>query len=147
MGAVRIASKTVALVTLVGAGLHFYERHTVNQFFGENFTLVEEEDGEKKQKQKKKVLVLPLDSLKLVEERKSGNFNLTSQLQQSGRQPMYLLETKELVDTIHKAAADPNITGLYADFGEGMRYVSVVSSDGELGCMLISHIQICIDSH
>jgi hypothetical protein len=30
-----------------------------------------------------------------------------------------------LVEIIHNAAADPNITALYADFGEGMRYVSL----------------------
>ena len=126
---VALASKAVALVTLVGTGSHFYERHTVNKFFSESFTVVEEENGEKKKKPKKKVLILPLDRLKLVEQRKSGDFNnLIDKLQQSDRQPIYQLEAKELVDIIHKAAADPNITGLYADFGEGMRYVSLVSS-------------------
>jgi hypothetical protein len=121
----RITGKIVGLVAAVNVVWYSYQRYSVNQFFGENFTLAEDEDGTKSKKPVKRVLVLPFDNLKLVEERKSGDFNVRSVLQQRGKRPTILLETKELVEIIHNAAADPNITALYADFGEGMRYVSL----------------------
>ena len=121
---VMFGGKVAALAAAVSLAWHTYERHTVNSFFGENLTDAEDEDGKKSKKPMKRVLVLPFDNLKLVEERKSGGFDARSLLQQRGKQPTIVLETKELVDIIHKAASDPNITALYADFGEGMRYVS-----------------------
>jgi hypothetical protein len=98
----------------------------VNEFFGENFTTATDEDGKESRKPMKKVLVLPFDCLKLVEKRKTGNFDMSTLLQQRNKQPTIIFEAKELVDIIQNAAADPNITALYADFGEGMRYVSSV---------------------
>lgn len=121
----KFIGKTGAVVAAATLAWHSYERYTVNHFFGENnLTDAQDDDGKESKKPMKRVLILPFDNLKLVEKRKSGGFDARSILQQRGKQPTIVLETKELVDIIHKAASDPNITALYADFGEGMRYVS-----------------------
>ncbi|KAL3804397.1 hypothetical protein HJC23_011325 [Cyclotella cryptica] len=121
-GSFRISCKAVGLVAAVNVAWYYYDRWSVNEFFGENFTPTTDEDGKVTRKPLKKVLLLPLDCLKVVEKRKTGNFDMSSLLQQRNKQPTIVLETKELVDIIQKAAADPNISALYADFGEGMRY-------------------------
>jgi hypothetical protein len=120
----KILGKTGAIVAAVGLAWHANERCTVNRFFDENLTTEVDKDGEKKKKPMKRVLVLPFDNLKLVEERKSGGLDLNGVWNKASKQPTIDMEIKELVDIIHKAAADPNVTALYADFGEGMRYVS-----------------------
>jgi protease-4 len=60
-----------------------------------------------------------------VEKRRSGGFDpSTFQPPSLNKRNTIVLETKELVEIIHEAASDPNVSAVYADFGEGMRYVS-----------------------
>ena len=96
----------------------------MHQFFEEQFKTDTDEDGNEVKKSVKKVLVVPFDNLKLVEEHSSGGFNAGSFMNRRGKQPTITLEVKEFVDVIHEAASDSNVSALYADFGEGMRYVS-----------------------
>ena len=121
----RFVSKAAGVVTGVSVAYYYHQRYTVNEFFGKQLVLLSDEDGKKSFKPLKKVLVLPFDVLKLVEERKPGG-EISRLLEKRNKQPSITLETKELVNIIHKAATDPNITTLYADFGEGMRYVSTL---------------------
>ena len=100
----------------------------MHQFFDGQYTTDTDEDGNEVKKLVKKVLVVPFDNLKLVEERSSGGFNAKSLMNRSGKQPTITMEVKEFVDVIHKAASDSNVSALYADFGEGMRYVSTYST-------------------
>lgn len=120
----RIGGKVVGLVTAANIALYCYEQKQVDDFFG---TAAADNDGddndsESSSKRKKRVLVLPFDNLNIVERRKSNDFSDIQPLLERSKQPTITLEAKELVDIIHNAASDPNITALYADFGEGMRY-------------------------
>lgn len=112
----RFAGKAVGLIAVAQIGWYYYEKNDVDKFFG----VVANDDGSPK-KTKKKVLVLPFDSLKIVEHRKSSDLD-PQRILERNKQPTITMEAKELVDIIQKAADDKNISALYADFGEGMRY-------------------------
>jgi hypothetical protein len=112
----RFAGKAVGLIAVAQIGWYYYEKNDVDKFF----RVVANDDGSPK-KTKKKVLVLPFDSLKIVEHRKSSDLD-PQRILERNKQPTITMEAKELVDIIQKAADDKNISALYADFGEGMRY-------------------------
>ncbi|KAL7538391.1 hypothetical protein ACHAXR_008529 [Thalassiosira sp. AJA248-18] len=125
-----LGGKVVGLVAAANIALYYYESNQVDNFFGtaasddnDDNDSDDAESSKRLKHKKKRVLVLPFDNLKIIEQRKSGDFdNLTPLLFERNKQPTITLEAKELVDIIHKAASDPTISALYADFGEGMRY-------------------------
>ena len=125
-GTLKFTGKAAGLFAAISIAGYTYEYYTVNQFFDEQYTTDTDEDGNEVKKPIKKVLVVPFDNLKLVEEHSSGGFNAGSFMNRRGKQPTITLEVKEFVDVIHKAASDSNVSALYADFGEGMRYVSAL---------------------
>ena len=127
-GTLKFTGKAAGLLAFLNIAGYTYENYTVHQFFDEQYTTDTDEDGNEVKKLVKKVLVVPFDNLKLVEERSSGGFNAKSLMNRSGKQPTITLEVKDFVDVIHKAASDSNVSALYADFGEGMRYVSTYST-------------------
>mmetsp|Transcript_35585 Transcript_35585/g.60528 ORF Transcript_35585/g.60528 Transcript_35585/m.60528 type:complete len:528 (+) Transcript_35585:109-1692(+) len=114
----RVGGTAGCLVAAASFGAHYYECKQVDDFFSTGDT----NDGDPKSKQfkckKKRVLHLPFDNLKLIEHR-TRQFNIPS----NKKPPTITLEVKELVSLLHRAASDPTITALYADFGEsGMRH-------------------------
>ncbi|KAL9191570.1 hypothetical protein ACHAXT_001276 [Thalassiosira profunda] len=126
----RVGGKVGLLAAAVGAAAHLNEAAQVEAFFGVPGD-GEEEKGASKTTGgkgtapslaggKKRVLVLPFDNLKVVERRRGGGWQDLQPLLQGGggsKQPTIAVECKELVQAIHAAANDPNISTLYADFG------------------------------
>lgn len=110
-----------------GAAAHFLESRSVDNFFSTAVADDGDDDEKKGAKKKRRALVLPLDCLKLVERRGPDLLSDARRLQDGlasggGKQPTIVMEVRELVEIIHAAASDPNVTAVYADFGEGMRY-------------------------
>ena len=134
----RLGAKIVGIVTAATLASHVYEVNQVHSFFANDRNNNGNDDddnnsknktppslrGIPKQTKKKCVLVLPMQNLKLVEKSSNNNFDDLKRLlgDRNNKQPTITLESKELVQIIHTAATDPNITALHADFGEGMRY-------------------------
>ncbi len=124
----RFGATAFGVAVAANVASHYYEHNQVDEFFGNTNSSNDKEgtqssdDKSKANKTKKSVLVLPFQNLKVVE-RKSGDLDDLKRLGPSrDKQPTIVLEAKELVKIIHTAAADPNITALHADFGEGMRF-------------------------
>ena len=107
----KFAGKAAVAVAALNLAAMSYESNAVEKFF-------EVDDDESKKK--RRVLVLPLDNLRVVE-RGSPSADL-NRLARTNRQPTITVECRELVNAIDKAAADPNVTSLFADFGEGARH-------------------------
>ena len=124
----RFGGKVIGFVAVAGIAHHYYEARVVDPFFHAPPPTKEEDKENKELTGKKKVLVLPFNNLKVIEQRKSGgiqdilNPTGVSSVLDKNKQPTITMEVKELVNVIHEAASDPNITALYADFGEGLRY-------------------------
>ena len=122
----RVGGAAIGIVAVVNIGSYYYQSKQVEEFFG----VPSDEDDDKnnssakQQQHKKRVLVLPFDNLKVIERRKSGDFDTQRFLDRlnNNKQPTIEIEAKEIVNIIHNAASDPNISSLYADFGEGLRY-------------------------
>eukprot|EP00573_Skeletonema_grethae_P011612 CAMPEP_0201694892 /NCGR_PEP_ID=MMETSP0578-20130828/6994_1 /ASSEMBLY_ACC=CAM_ASM_000663 /TAXON_ID=267565 /ORGANISM="Skeletonema grethea, Strain CCMP 1804" /LENGTH=764 /DNA_ID=CAMNT_0048180625 /DNA_START=33 /DNA_END=2327 /DNA_ORIENTATION=- len=123
----RFGTTVFGIALAANVASHYYEHNQVDDFFGNSDSSNDKEgsqsdDKPKANKSKKSVLVLPFQNLKVVE-RRSGDLDDLKRLGPSrDKQPTIVLEAKELVKIIHTAAADPNITALHADFGEGMRF-------------------------
>ena len=115
----RLGGAAIGIVTVANIASYYYETKQVDDFFG---AAISDDDEKKKTKYKKRVLVLPFDNLKVIEQRKSGDIDLDRFSNTGSKRPTITIEAKELVDIIHKAASDPNISALYADFGEGMNH-------------------------
>jgi len=74
----------------------------------------------------KKVLVLPFHRMKIVESKRNNNIDyflntLKFSSSDKDERPMEL-ELRELVNIIHSAADDPNISNLYGSFGQGFGF-------------------------
>lgn len=69
---------------------------------------------------KKKVLVIPFNRLKIVERKRTNIESLFAKLGKDNKDTPQEIEIRELVDLIHKAAADPEISALYGIFGHGI---------------------------
>eukprot|EP00977_Amphora_coffeiformis_P013571 scaffold3586_cov164-Amphora_coffeaeformis.AAC.22 len=68
---------------------------------------------------KKKALVIPFNRLKLVERKRKSFESFLEKLNEENKDIASEMEIRELVDLIHKAAADPEISALYGIFGHG----------------------------
>jgi len=73
---------------------------------------------------KKKVLVIPFHQMKIVEQKKtSGLGTLLQSISPGGDDDKVVeVELRSLINTIHEAAADPEIVALYGTFGNGFRF-------------------------
>ena len=109
----KFTGKAVVAVAALNLAVLSYEKNQVDQFFAVG------SDDDDESKKKKRVLVLPFDNLKIVER---GSPSVDLSRFDRNKQPTITIECRELVNTIEKAAADPNVTALYADFGEGVRH-------------------------
>lgn len=123
----RSGAKVVGVVACFSLASHYYENNQVDSFFATNDSNNDKEGvkgsdkSEGKKTKNKYVLVIPFHNLKLVERRSSDFGDDLKQIARNKQRPI-VLEAKELVNIIHTAARDPNITAMHADFGEGMRY-------------------------
>ena len=80
-----------------------------------------DDDSSKQSNKKKKVLVLPFHRMQLVE-RKDRSFRASlSRMDpdEDGDTATFPIEVRELVDLLHHAASDPNISAVYGIFGHG----------------------------
>jgi len=121
-------------VAAVNLGIHYYESKQVEDFFGPIVMDDDDDDDDdtnndsfktQQPKYRKRVLVLPFDSLKIIEHRQPGSITDMESFQpllDRNKQPTITMEAKELVSILHAAASDPTISSLYATFGEGMRF-------------------------
>lgn len=97
-----------------GAAVAFYFEYKVTQ------EVEQESKGDKK-----RLLELPFHRMKLVETKKTNNvLSLLSRLDDEEDDSTFEVEVRDLVDTIHQAAEDPNISGLCGTFGQGFRFAS-----------------------
>mmetsp|Transcript_2571 Transcript_2571/g.3616 ORF Transcript_2571/g.3616 Transcript_2571/m.3616 type:complete len:815 (-) Transcript_2571:6-2450(-) len=114
----RFVKRSVTLLSLsavVAAGAVAYD-YKIEQDVDKNSP---------KQTKKKKVLVLDFSSMKIVEEKppKYWRTMLSAALDsESSEDKVTEVEIRNLVDTIHAAADDPNIVALYGIFGHGFRF-------------------------
>jgi protease-4 len=76
----------------------------------------------KKAESDKKVLVIPFHRLQLVERKQSNWQSQLAALDSSKQDDKIIqMEVREIVDLIHHAAMDPNVTALYGIFGHGSK--------------------------
>lgn len=123
---------SLAVVGVAALGAAYYEYQTLSPAWEKEesssswWTTKEDPTAEPK-KSKKKVLVIPFNRLRLVEQKKR---DFSTALQNIDRKDSETkieeMELKELVDLIHHAAGDPDISALYGIFGHG----SVLMSSG-----------------
>ena len=122
---------SLAVVGVAALGAAYYEYQTLSPAWEKEsssswWTTKEDPTAEPK-KSKKKVLVIPFNRLRLVEQKKR---DFSTALQNIDRKDSETkieeMELKELVDLIHHAAGDPDISALYGIFGHG----SVMMSSG-----------------
>lgn len=118
----RIGSRVKTPVALVAFGSCVVGAVEVKEYYDlfPRTTTTTNDNDEIMPKKKKKVLCLPFHKMKILEEKKSSPFLMTLQqsLDTMNNDDGTIIEVgiRELVDTIHAAAEDPNIVALYGTF-------------------------------
>jgi len=112
-----IAKTSFALATMGVFGGVGYQYNEIKKF-----------DEARLGRPKKKVLVLPFHRMEIVERKEGSLQDIINALTNSSgdrkdERPM-AVEVRDLVNTIHAAAEDPNITSLYGSFGQGFGFQS-----------------------
>lgn len=111
-GAVKTSFAAVGLVAVVGLAIEY------EMFNGLSLNPTDSKSSESE----KKVLVIPFHRLQLVERKQSDWKSMLSALDSSNQDDkMIQMELREIVDLIHHAAMDPNVTALYGIFGHGSK--------------------------
>lgn len=105
----RTARNSLAFVGVVAAAGLYNEYSKLKPAF----------QGDDKNDKKKKVLVVPFHRIQLVEHKKRDWRSELGEFERDPEERTIRLEVRELVDLLHKAAADPNIVALYGIFGHG----------------------------
>ena len=125
------AGKTVLAVVGIfavgSAALEYKLDHEIDEARRRHSLSVGDDSDEDTQEEKKKhqrVLVLPFNRIKVVEKKKQNLLtslapNLFGRLSNEDNSYPIEIELHDLVQTIHEAADDPHIVGLYGIFGHG----------------------------
>jgi protease IV len=102
----RMAKTSFAVVGLAGTASAVAYGYSQRKFLQED------------SKAENYVLVLPFHQIKLVNKHKRKSLAQVAQAARSSNR-LEELDIHELVELIHEASADPNIIGLYGEFGHG----------------------------
>jgi protease-4 len=112
-GAVKTSFAAAGLVAAVGLAIEY------DIFNGSSLAAPTDP---KSSDSEKKVLVIPFHRLQLVERKQSDWKSQLSKLDSSNHDDKVIqMELREIVDLIHHAAMDPNVTALYGIFGHGSK--------------------------
>ena len=104
----RTARNSLAAAGLVAVAGAYYEYRKTRPAF-------EDDEAQKS----KNVLVIPFHRIQLVEHKERSLSSQFSDWDKDSEERMMKMEVRELVDLLHQAASDPNITALYGIFGHG----------------------------
>jgi protease-4 len=117
-GAVKTSFAAAGLIAAVGLAIEY-------EVFS-NMKLALPGSEKKSSDAEKKVLVVPFHRLQLVEHKQSDWRSQLSNLDSGTNQEdkVIQMELRELVDLIHHAAADPDVSALYGIFGHGSELAS-----------------------
>jgi protease-4 len=112
-GAAKTSFAAVGFITAVGLAIEY------DMFNG--IAPTDPKKSKISESDKKKVLVIPFHRLQLVEHKQRNDWkSLLSGLDSSNQEDKIIkMELREIVDLIHHAAMDPNVTALYGIFGHG----------------------------
>jgi protease-4 len=124
----RTLQSTLAVVGVAALGAGYYEYQSIRPALWEDYNEKKNASIQKDGDTKKKVLVIPFHRLQLVERKKSEYFSSLEKISgdDADQDRVLPMELRELVDLLHQAAADPEISALYGIFGHG----SALSSSG-----------------
>ena len=92
---------------------------TLAGVYSEYKKLFPSEDDTDDSKKKNKVLVVPFYRMQLTERKDTSFRGSLSRLDPDDDTKTITMEVRELVDLLHHAASDPNITAVYGVFGHG----------------------------
>lgn len=122
----RTLKTSLAVVGVASIGAAYYEYKTISPVLNQSgHTFWAKKKGEETDKKdevetKKKVLVIPFNRLKIVDRKKPDWRSSLQKLDtDSTEDKIQEVEIRELVDLIHAAASDPEISALYGVFGHG----------------------------